>query len=544
VLALLTALARPAFAQGRETLTIGISQFPATLHPAFEAMLAKSYVLGFVRRPLVAYDARWRLACLLCTELPTLENGLARRETTPDGKAGVAMTFTVREDATWADGTPVTSRDAHFTWRAGRESRTGIIPSELYRTLYRLDVVDERTFTLHADKLSHDFNALNSFELLPAHLDEATLADPETFRNRSRYVTDPTDPGLYNGPYRIAEVTPGAQFVLLRNPHWGGARPAFERIVIRAIENTAALEANLLSGSIDMIAGELGLNLDQAAALERRHGQRFTVRYQSGLFYENITLNLDNPILADRRVRQALVHALDREAISARVFGGRQPVAHGSVSPLDPMHDAETPRYDHDPKRAANLLDEAGWAPGPGGVRVNGKGEPLVLEIMTTAGDRTRELVQQILQDQWRQVGIDVRIRNQPARVFFGEAVSRRQFPAMAMFAWLSSPDSVPRTVLHSTQIPSAGNSFSGQNASGYRNAEVDGLIEAIEVELDRERRRGLWRRLQRIYAEEIPAIPLFFRANAFVLPIWLDGVEPTGHRDPSSLWVETWRVR
>ncbi|HYN37915.1 MAG TPA: peptide ABC transporter substrate-binding protein, partial [Rhodospirillales bacterium] len=157
--------------------------------------------------------------------------------------------------------------------------------------------------------------------------------------------------------------------------------------------------------------------------------------------------------------------------------------------------------------------------------------------------DRTREAVQQVLQTQWKAAGIDVRIRNQPARVFFGETVSRRRFPAMAMFAWFSAPESVPRTTLHSSEIPTEANGWSGQNYTGFRNPEMDATIEAIETELDESKRRVLWARLQAIYASELPALPLWFRANPFVLPRWLQGVRPTGHQFPTTLWVEEWRV-
>jgi len=148
-----------------------------------------------------------------------------------------------------------------------------------------------------------------------------------------------------------------------------------------------------------------------------------------------------------------------------------------------------------------------------------------------------------VLQAQWRAVGVEIRIRNEPPRVFFSETVSRRRFQGMALFAWLSSPENVPRTTLHSTQIPSAENNWSGQNYTGFRSAEMDALIEAVEIELDRDKRRALWSRIQAIYATELPVLPLFFRADTFVTPSWLQGVVPTGHQFPSTLWVEQWRA-
>ena len=112
------------------------------------------------------------------------------------------------------------------------------------------------------------------------------------------------------------------------------------------------------------------------------------------------------------------------------------------------------------------------------------------------------------------------------------------------MFAWISSPENVPRTVLHTDHIPTAENGWSGQNYTGFSNPEMDALIEAIEIELDPETRRGMWHRLQAIYAEELPVLPLYFRAQSYVLPDWLEGVVPTGHQNGSTLWIETWHRR
>lgn len=524
-------------------LTIGITQFPSTFNPLIDSMMAKSFILGMTRRPVTAYDADWNLVCLLCAELPTLENGLAKIEPLKDGGEGMALTLKIHPGATWGDGTPVTAEDVVFTWQVGRHPDTGVGNFEAYRRILDVEVLDEKTVVLHSDRVTFDYNDMSGLTLLPAHLERPAFAEPREYRNRTLFDTDTTNPGLYFGPYRIAAVELGSHVVLERNETWWGEAPAFDRITVRTIENTAALEANLLSGGIDYIAGELGLTVDQALAFEKRHGETFKVLYRSGLAYEHIDLNLDSPILKDRRVRRALLTAIDREAISERLFEGRQPVANGFVNPLDWVHDPNLPKYSYDPQAAVALLDEAGWADIRKGIRHNAAGEPLRIVLMTTAGNRMRELVEQVLQSQWKQVGIETEIRNEPARVFFGETVTMRRFPHMAMFAWISSPENVPRTTQHSDQIPSEANAWAGQNYTGYARPEVDELIDAIEVELDRDKRLAMWKRLQAIYAEELPVLPLYFRADPYVMPKWLDGVRPTGHQYPSTLWVEDWRV-
>ena len=110
-------------------------------------------------------------------------------------------------------------------------------------------------------------------------------------------------------------MVPGNRIVLEQNPTWTGEKPHFKRIVVKIIENTAALEANLLSGNVDYVLGELGLSLDQALAFEKRHKDKYDVIYKPALIYEHIDVNLDNPLLEDRRVRQAILMAIDRKAI-------------------------------------------------------------------------------------------------------------------------------------------------------------------------------------------------------------------------------------
>lgn len=528
-------------------LVIGVTQYPSTLHPAIDAMLAKSYVLGMATRPFVVFDKDWRPVCLLCEEIPSFENGGAERVAVPkdvgDGSGeGVAVTYRIRAGLAWGDGRPVTVDDVIFAWDVGRHPKTGVPDAELYRRILEVRRVDDRTFTLVNDRVEFRYNLL-AMTPLPAHLERAIFeAGPETYRNRTNYVTAPATPGLYSGPYRVTATQPGASITLAPNAHWRGPPPAFGRVIVRAIGNTAALEANLRSGSIDYIAGELGLSIDQALALERRARGRYRFQYRAGLIYEHLDVDLDHPALKDVRVRQALLYGADRESLSAALFGGRQPVAHGPVAPADPAASEDIPRYPYDPARAALLLDAAGWRLGEDGQRRNAAGAPLAFDFMTTAGDRLRELAQQALQSDWAKLGVAAAIRNQPARVFFGETVTKRKFDGLAMFAWLSAPENPPRTTLHSSMIPTAANGWTGQNFTGYANPAVDALLDRIELELDADKRRGLWANLQRIYATDLPALPLYFRAQPFVMPPWLTGVEPTGHQYSTTLWIEYWR--
>ena len=196
----------------KDELVIGITQFPSTFHPIIDSMLAKSYILAMTRRAVTIYDANWELICLLCTELPTLDNGRAVIEDLGNGKTGIALTVTLHPDATWGDGTPVTSADMVFTWNVGRHPQSGVSSNEAYRRILSIDVVDDKTFTLHVDRVTFDYNSIG-FELLPAHIERDRFAEPLEYKNRTAYDTDTANPGLYFGPYRIAESVPGAHVV-------------------------------------------------------------------------------------------------------------------------------------------------------------------------------------------------------------------------------------------------------------------------------------------------------------------------------------------
>ena len=538
-------LAGPAAAGAHPDLTIGVSSFPSTLHPAIDPDLIKFYVLGFADRPVTAFDPDGHLVCMLCAEIPTIANGGAKLEALPGGGQGMAVTFRFKPGLQWGDGAPLGAADLAFTARAGRDPDSGFANTHTWSIVSGVDVLDAQTAVLHFTEVTYQFNQLG--ELLPAHLEApvfATATAPGQYARESVYSREPTNPGLYNGPYRISGYDIGSRVVLERNPYWHGPSPAFTHIVIKTIGNTAALQTNLLSGDVDMLPGEgVGLTLDQVLALQKREPDRFAYAFKPNLSYTHIDLQLDNPILADVRVRRALLLGIDRRSMVEKLMGGRVPVANSFVSPLEPMFTDDVPTYPYDPARASALLDEAGWKPGDDGIRRNAAGERLSLDFATSTGVYSRELLQQVMQSEWRRIGVETVIRNEPARTLFGETLKHRVFKGLAMFAWSTSIESTPRQILGSSQIPSAANNWGGGNYTGFRDSAMDADIDAMEKELDPDKRRVLWADMQRVYAEKLPVLPLFFGAEAHVWPLWLRGVVPTGHNAVSSLWAEYWHA-
>ncbi len=531
-------------ALAKDDLVIGVAQFPSSLHPDIDAETIRSYVNSFVIRPITAFDKDWKNSCLLCATLPTIENGLAKYEDAEGGGKGMAVTLKLKPDLKWGDGVPVTTKDLLFTWNLARNPASGFSNSHPWDRASKIDIVDDHTAVLHLKTVNYAYNEWD--QILPEHIEGpvvAKITTPGEYIKQTVYNRAPTTPGLYNGPYLITQYQSGSQIVMEPNPNWDGAKPGFKHIVIKLIENTAALQANLLSGDVDMVAGEgVGLTIDQVLALQKQNPDKFDYIFKPSLTYEHIDLQIDNPILADIRVRHALLYALDRKTLVDRLFAGHQPVATTWVNPLDPNYSTAVATYPFDLPKAKALLAEAGWKPGSDGFCRNAAGQKLSIEFSTTAGNRLRELTQQFLQNQLKGACVEATIKNEPPRTFFGETVKKRVYTGMAMYAWSSNVGESPRRTLGSDNIPTAANNFGGANYIAFNNATMDADIAKAESELDPAKQKIIWAEMQKIYADELPVLPLFYRAEPHVVPKWLKGYTPTGHGDMSPLWSENWQ--
>lgn len=541
-LGLLLGAAAPAIA--KDDLVIGVSQFSSSMHPDIDPLVIKSYIHDFVIRPMTAYDQNWKLTCFLCTELPTIENGGAKYETTADGKQGLAVKFTLKSDLKWGDGVPVTTKDLLFTWKLAIDPKSGFSNGNAWDRAKSIDVIDDHTAILHLDHVIVSYNQWD--QLLPEHIEAKAAEGKEAgdYLKATAYNRAPTTPGLWNGPYMVTGYDSGSQVVLEPNPNWAGQKPYFKRVVIKTIENTAALQANLEAGDIDMAPGDApALTIDQVIALQKKSPDKFTYIYKPSLTYEHIDLKIENPFLQDVRVRRALLMAIDRQTLVDKLFAGKQPVAATWVNPLDANFAPDVPATKYDPAGAKKLLADAGWKPGADGICRNDKGDRLAFEIATTAGNKLRELVEAVLQSQWKAACVDVAIKNEPARTLFGETIKKRLFTGMAMYGWSSAVNESPRKTQFSDQIPTAANNYGGANYIGLNDPKMDQLINAAEQELDRAKQKVIWAQMQAIYADQVRVLPLFFRAEPYVVPKWLKGFTPTGHGDYSPLSAENWRA-
>lgn len=519
---LLSAGSTPA-AAGRDTVVVGMAQEPDTLG-RFSTMSAARVVENALFTFVAPYTDRWQRQPMLVDRLPTLENGLWRL--LPGGRMQVS--WVIRRGFTWHDGRPVTALDFGFTYGVLRNPLVpGISRGVLNKVEHVLVPDPQDPYTLIVRwKERYPFAGSLPFGeqiVLPRHLLE------------SAYLRDPTRLPFYsywrapigNGPYRFVEWVPGSHITLEAYPTYPFGRPKIQRLIFRFILDSTVLQAAVITGGVD--ATEINnFGIEQMIEIERRAPGAATF-YTPSLRWERIGFNLDNEWLHDRRVRRAITLAIDREAIVQAVYGGKYQVAHTWLAPQHPASHPGVQRYRYDPAYARALLAEAGFTLGPDGILRDQEGRRVEMTLVTTAGFSAREQVAQIIKAQLREVGIDLRIDLRPASVLIGTIIRRRQFPHMALWSTLFSPESTGYEGFHSSQVPSEANGWEGFNTMGWRNVENDRLLEAIAQELQQQKRIRLLRRQQEVFAEDLPALPLYFVPALTTARKALRGIRPTG---------------
>ncbi len=535
-----------------EELKVGISQEFENFNPLIASMMATTYMQRMVNRTLVVIDTEGKWIPQLAKSIPTLENGGAKI-TEKGGKKTLTAVWEIIDAAVWGDGKPVICEDFAFAIKVASSANVGVGEKEVYTQIQKMDIdpKNPKKCTFTYDKVKWDFYQLGTFFPLPKHLEEPVFkkfgAQKEGYEKNSIYSKEPTNVGLYNGPYLLSEIQLGDHVTFTPNPKFYGEPTKIKKIIVKLIPNTGTLEANLRSGTIDLIS-VLGLALDQALAFDKKVKEEklpYSVLFQPSAVYEHIDLNLDNPALKDVRVRKALHYAINKDDLVNALFEGKQQPAFHNVTPKDPWYTEDATKittYKYSKREADRLLDEAGWKMGADGIRAK-DGKKLSFTLMTTAGNKTRELVQVYLQNQWKQVGIEVNSKNEPARVFFGETTKKRGFDSMALFAWVSSPEGSPKSTFSSKNIPTAKNGWSGQNYMGWKNAKVDALLEALDTEFKPEKRIEIVHQVLKAYTDEVPVLPLYYRSDVAVIPTQMKGYKLTGHQFPETNDVEKWTV-
>lgn len=431
-------------------------------------------------------------------------NGIAEYwEIAPDG---VTYTFHLNENATWHDGTPVTADDVVFTFDAILDDaslsvRKGTVASAV--ASYR--AIDAHTFELVGRAPSAVFlnDAVSQFGILPKHIwQDVPIAE---FGSNSGSTGEDPSRVIGSGPFRFASRSFGGNVILDRNAdYWDPDNaPIIDTYVYNVVVDTAAALASLQTGESDIAP----VSPSQARVVIEQNPDLQVLAYDSrGLEFYFVQLDPTvSETFTDIRVRQAFLHALDRDLVAETVYDGYAVRADGTQPLISPAYDPDrvTTRYEYDPALAASLLDEAGWTVGSDGIRAK-DGKRLSLELPYIQNWTSFDQLVVYLQQAWGEIGVELFPVSTPVQQLL-ERLAAQDFEIL-LIQWGFSADGGQGSLFRSDAFPPA-----GSNYEHYSNPEYDRLDTAAQSELDPEARRELLIDASNIINDEAVIGPVVF---------------------------------
>jgi peptide/nickel transport system substrate-binding protein len=424
-------------------------------------------------------------------------------------KDGLVITFHLRKGVRWHDGQPFTAEDVLFTYRLTIDPKTPTAYAGDFLKVKKAEVLDPFTFRVIYDKPFAPALMSWSSAVMPKHLLEGKDV------TKSPLARHP----IGTGPYRFKEWKTGQKIVLVYNPDYFEGRPYIDGRIMRIIPDTATMFLELRAKGID----QMGLTpLQYTRQTENQYFRSNFRKYRYLSFaYTYMGFNLQNPMFADRRVRQALAYAINKEELIDGILLGLGKEATGPFKPGTWQYNPDVKRYPYDPKRARELLAEAGWRDTDGDGILDRGGQRFEFELLANQGNEVRAKTAEIIQRRLAEVGISVKIRIIEWAAFIKEFINKRRFDAVIL-GWTIPMDPDLYDVWHSSKTgPSELNFIS------YKNNEVDILLEKGRSTFDRNERKRCYDRIQEILAEDQPYIFLYVPDALPIFNARIHGIEP-----------------
>lgn len=512
-----TALPRIAWAETPKAggrLVVASDSEPRNLNPAIVASNGVFFVSSKVVETLAEadYTAKDQLS-------PRLATGW-------EGAAdGLSVTFKLREGVTWHDGKPFTSADVAFSalevWKPLQN-----LGRTVFKDLEAVETPDDHTAVFKFSKptpfqlIRNALPALSS--VVPKHLYEGTKIEENPANNAP----------VGTGPFKFAEYKAGQYYRLEKNPaYWGEGEPYLDEIVYQVLPDRAAAANSLEAGEIQLAAFS-AVPLADLDRIAKVPGLKVVTKGYEGLTYQLVVeINHRRKELADVKVRQAIAHAIDRDFVVKTVFLGYAETATGPVPKNDrQFYTADVPTYDFDVARANALLDEAGYKRGDDGTRFS-------LRLLPAPYFNETKQFGDYLRQALAAIGIDAQLVNNDAAAHMKAVYTDHAFDLAVGPPVFRGDPAISTTILVQSGIPD-GVPFSNQG--GYKNADIDAIIEKASEELDEEKRTELYREFQKKVAADLPLINV---AEWSFTSVASDKVRNIANnpRWAVSNWADTW---
>ncbi len=432
------------------------------------------------------------------------------------------LTMKLRKDVKYWDGKPVTADDVKFTYESIFEKDNASPRRSQMETAFgtvdNIKVIDpytmEFTYTkVKADTLVSDF----LYQPLPKHILGGKKG--KEFIEHEFNTTKP----LYYGPFKFKEAKKGDRYVLEANPDYFLGKPKLGQYVYKIVADSAAVYAGLKAEEIDLAT------ITPEQAVEAKKLDYLNVVGYDVFGFTFFAFNLDpkkTELFLDKRVRQALLYAIDRKAIVDSQLLGYGQVANSTVPPISWAYNKDNkPVYGYDTKKAEALLDEAGWKKGADGIRAK-DGKKMSFTLWTNAGNKIRESSIVAMQSNWKDIGVEAKTATEEWNAYLKRIGATsdgvRDFEAMLVgFSWGVDPNQ--KAMWHSASFAPT-----GFNLNWYKNEQLDKIIDDAINTLDESKRKDLYFKMQEILADEVPSPILFFSQTIATYTKRLNGYKPS----------------
>jgi peptide/nickel transport system substrate-binding protein len=418
----------------------------------------------------------------------------------------LAIDFFINPQARWHDGHPVHAEDVVFAHEVCLAPEVNFAAISWLDHITAVEAVDSLTVRFRFDtRYMYQVQDANVCHPLPKHiLENVPMGDLETHP----YSRAPVG----SGPFRFVSWTPGQEIVVEANTEFFRGRPYLNRVTYRVIPEPTTRATQVQNGSVDIwsrVPPTFYPQLSQDPDLEIESYPGRTYTYQA--------YNTKDPIVSDKRVRQALTLAINRQQLVDALLHGQGVIGTQPMISTIWAHDSSIEPWPFDAERAQQLLEDAGWTDQDGdGVREK-DGRPLRIEIKTNSDNQMRVDIATVVQDQWKRVGVDARLTTLEFNTFIDQLLAHDFQTAVA--GWSVG--------IKAELSPTFG---SGQpfNFPSVENARLDSLIRVAEVERDRERAKQIWSEAQRLIVDEAYYTFLFQQNELHALDQRFQGVEMT----------------
>jgi peptide/nickel transport system substrate-binding protein len=406
---------------------------------------------------------------------------------------------TLRRGVRFHDGHELTSDDVMYTYRCMLD-QTFLSPKKgAFRDLESVEARDRYTVV---------FRLARPFTSFPVNL------------NGLQIVPNGSGPSLRDhpigtGPYRFVRYDADDKVELAAFDGYFGGRPKNDGVIFKIVPDDVMRGLELRKGTVDIVVNDVAPDIVH----QLRQEPTLQTVQSPGMDYQYAGINLQDPILRDIRVRQALAYAIDRRAIVDYLRRGLAELATGMLPPLSWAYAADSFSFPYDPAEARTLLDEAGYRDPDG----QGPQARLTLTLKVSNVEFNR-LQSSLVQQNLREVGIDLDVRTYEFATLYADVLAGNF--QLYFLQWtagsLADPD-ILRRVLHSAQIPPV-----GFNRGHYSNAAIDALLDRASASADEQERVRLYQEVQRLAAREVPFISLWYKTNVAVAQRTLAGIHLT----------------